>query len=116
MSLLSFSALAAFVVFTAVCSGSTDHFINSTKYNEGEYGRYVTQNFRTASVKAPKPNLMMPFSACDDGSKLFLSPRGMIPKGEGSEGPMIFDLKCANLKGTTSIQLILNQWRFCVDT
>lgn len=53
-------------------------FLKNNKYNEGEYGKYVTQKFRTSPIEPPRFNFMQPFSNCDDGSYLFISPRGNI--------------------------------------
>lgn len=52
--------------------------VQDADYNEGAYGRYVTQTFRSANVTVPRLNMDMPFSNCDDGSYLFVTPRGEI--------------------------------------
>ncbi|KAK5127382.1 hypothetical protein LTR85_006721 [Meristemomyces frigidus] len=48
----------------------------SVEYNEGAYGKYVLQNFTSADVSAPVLNTVKSFTNCDDGSYLFITPRG----------------------------------------
>lgn len=50
--------------------------LKNGKYNEAGYGRYVTQRFKTSPITPPRFNFMQPFSECDDGSYLFIAPRG----------------------------------------
>jgi hypothetical protein len=51
---------------------------NSQEYNNGQLGQYVTQTFVSTYVTAPKVNFAKSFTnpACDDGSYLFIAPRG----------------------------------------
>lgn len=51
-------------------------FLKNSKYNSGDYGRYITQSFKTSPITPPRFNFMKPFSNCDDGSYLFIAPRG----------------------------------------
>lgn len=83
-------ALLAFLALGTLGAGSKDAFVRSAQYDAGDYGRYVTQTFKSSKVKVPRPNMMMPFSACNDGMKLFVAPRGEMAAGEGARGPMIF--------------------------
>lgn len=53
-------------------------FLQNTKYNAGEYGKYVMQEFKTSHITPPRMNFMKPFTECDDGSYLFIAPRGNI--------------------------------------
>lgn len=65
---------------------STDHardltatgeaLLRDSAYNDGSYGRYVTQTFKSSNVSATRINMMQPFTGCDDGSYLFVTPRG----------------------------------------
>lgn len=52
--------------------------VNDIDYNNGAYGRYVTQTFTSANITVPRLNMDMPFTNCDDGSYLFVTPRGEI--------------------------------------
>ncbi|KAK4889247.1 hypothetical protein LTR27_011924 [Elasticomyces elasticus] len=87
------SALAAvcfLVTIFSLCNASRDSYHRSSDYNSGHYGTHVTQTFRSTTIKALQLNLMLPFSACDDdGSKLFLAPRGTRILSDSA--PMIFD-------------------------
>jgi hypothetical protein len=77
--------------FWHACHASKDAFFQSAEYNAEKYGRYVVQEFKSTTIRAAQPNIMKSFSNCDDGSKLFVAPRGTVPVA--SAGPMIFDLK-----------------------
>ncbi|KAF2167303.1 hypothetical protein M409DRAFT_66300 [Zasmidium cellare ATCC 36951] len=54
--------------------------IQDADYDRGAYGRYVTQTFRSASLTVPRLNMDMPFTNCNDGSYLFVTPRGEVVK------------------------------------
>jgi len=73
--LLVLLSLPAFLFPSAV---RADHegFFRNTEYNEGEFGDYVTQSFHTTDVTAPILNVNKPFTQCDDGSYIFITPRG----------------------------------------
>lgn len=58
------------------CRADDKMFLKNDKYNAGEYGKYVTQHFRTTPIEPPRINFMRPFTNCDDGSYLFITPRG----------------------------------------
>lgn len=79
-------------VFSLVCPCLADEvaFFESTKYNNGDYGRYVTQSFRSSEAIAPRLNFMKPFTNCDDGSYIFVAPRG----DAASPTPYILDARC----------------------
>lgn len=62
--------------FLCICLADQEPFFQSAEYNQGAYGKYVTQNFTSADVGAPVFNVMKSFTACDDGSYLFITPRG----------------------------------------
>lgn len=62
----------------APCLADDKMFLKNSKYNAGEYGKYVTQSFRTTPIEPPRINFMQPFTNCDDGSFLFIAPRGEI--------------------------------------
>jgi hypothetical protein len=51
---------------------------NSQEYERGQWGEYVTQTFVSSNVTAPKVNFAKAFTdpKCDDGSYLFIAPRG----------------------------------------
>lgn len=51
-------------------------FLHDLDYNDGSYGQYVTQDFKTSNASATRINMMQPFTSCDDGSYIFVSPRG----------------------------------------
>lgn len=60
------------------CRADDRTFLKNNKYNAGEYGKYVVQQFKTSPIEPPRFNFMQPFSNCDDGSYLFIAPRGEI--------------------------------------
>lgn len=64
-------------------------FIQDIFFNEGAYGLYVNQTFKSSNVIAPRINFDKPFSECDDGSYLFITPRGEATK----PNPVILDAK-----------------------
>ncbi|EMC95695.1 hypothetical protein BAUCODRAFT_499289 [Baudoinia panamericana UAMH 10762] len=74
------SLLSCFFVPILAAHSSADEppFFQSGEYNAGEYGKYVTQNFITANVTVPRLNVNRPFTNCDDGSYLFIAPRGEV--------------------------------------
>jgi hypothetical protein len=55
---------------------SEEVFTQDAKFNVGEYGRVVIQTFTSSNVAVPKLNMMKSFEACDDGSYIFVTPRG----------------------------------------
>lgn len=55
-------------------------FTNDADFNAGRYGYYITQTFKSSNVTAPRINMQKPFTACDDGSHLFITPRGELPE------------------------------------
>ncbi|EME47594.1 hypothetical protein DOTSEDRAFT_60029 [Dothistroma septosporum NZE10] len=65
-------------------------FYADSKFNSGAYGKYVTQKFiSNPEIKGvPVVNFMEPFSNCDDGSYLFVAPRGAVAQST----PMILDV------------------------
>lgn len=53
-------------------------FFADADYNNGQYGLYVTQTFKSINITVPRLNMQKPFTNCDDGSYLFISPRGNV--------------------------------------
>lgn len=51
-------------------------FIEDEDFNQAAYGNYVLQFFKSANVSVPRMNMMKSFTACDDGSYIFVTPRG----------------------------------------
>lgn len=51
-------------------------FFRDDDYNRARYGQYVSNSFKTENVTAPRLNIMNPLSKCDDGSYIFVAPRG----------------------------------------
>lgn len=73
--------LAPFLLLLASCApcrADEKMFLQNNKYNAGEYGKYVTQSFKTSPIQPPRFNFMQPFTDCDDGSLLFIAPRGEV--------------------------------------
>lgn len=58
------------------CLADQEAFFQDEKYNHEDYGRWVTQKYKTSSIEPPRLNFMQPFTECDDGSYLFIAPRG----------------------------------------
>jgi hypothetical protein len=77
-SLLSLSCL---LLSLSTCRADEEPFYHDDKFNNGEYGRYVQQEFKTSDMVPPRINFMQPFNKpeCDDGSYIFVAPRGNVP-------------------------------------
>ena len=71
-------------------------FIADESYNSGDLGRYVTQSYKTTKEIAPRFNINLPFTNCDDGSYIFIAPRGWVPDATlyiiDAEGNMVWTL------------------------
>ncbi|GIZ37054.1 hypothetical protein CKM354_000051700 [Cercospora kikuchii] len=74
----------------APCLADQVAFHADSQYNDGTYGSYVTQTFKSHPqvTAVPIVNFMKPFTSCDDGSYLFLAPRG----DAADATPMILDV------------------------
>ncbi|KAK3669909.1 hypothetical protein LTR78_010220 [Recurvomyces mirabilis] len=74
----AFLGCLAFLLMTFIpdCEAHNEALQQSNEYNYGVLGPYVTNSFVSTDVTAPKLNFMKPFTACDDGSYIFLAPRG----------------------------------------
>ena len=53
-------------------------FVQDDDYNQAAYGGYVLQTFKSTDVGVPRLNMMRPFTACEDESYVFVTPRGEI--------------------------------------
>lgn len=75
------SVLVSLLLTTTTCLADLTPFQHNEKFNKGRYGDYPTQTFRSnpAVTMVPQVNFMKPFTNCDDGSYLFLAPRGNTP-------------------------------------
>ncbi|KAK4544628.1 hypothetical protein LTR36_004200 [Oleoguttula mirabilis] len=78
----------AFSFLLGPCLADVQPYSNSAEYDKGDYGRWVTQTFLSSQVIAPVLNVRKPFTECDDGSYLFVAPRG---GGVAKATPMILD-------------------------
>lgn len=71
-------------------------FIADAVYNSGDLGRYVTQSYKTTKEIAPRFNINLPFTNCDDGSYIFIAPRGWVPDATlyiiDADGNMVWTL------------------------
>ncbi|KAK4903430.1 hypothetical protein LTR27_000361 [Elasticomyces elasticus] len=65
-------------LFILSTAAHDEAYHDSGRYNAGQHGDYVEQRFVSTNVKAPKLNFMRPFTKCNDGSYLFLAPRGSV--------------------------------------
>lgn len=45
---------------------------------EGKHGTYPKHHFKTSVIEPPRLNFEEPFSKCDDGSYMFVAPRGNV--------------------------------------
>ncbi|WPH03451.1 putative oxidoreductase [Acrodontium crateriforme] len=75
--------------FLSLALGDLAVLDNNAEYNDGRFGPYVTQSYRSSDVNSPRLNFMKPFTSCDDGSFLFVAPRG----GKAGSKPYILDAK-----------------------
>ncbi|KAK3629071.1 hypothetical protein LTR56_006532 [Elasticomyces elasticus] len=65
-------------LFILSTAAHDEAYHDSGRYNAGQYGDYVEQRFVSTNVTAPKLNFMRPFTNCNDGTYLFLAPRGSV--------------------------------------
>lgn len=88
MRLVPLIALLALVAIQ--CQADQAPFYADSKYNDAEYGFYVTQTFKSSPqvTGVPVVNFMEPFTRCDDGSYLLITPRGKVAEST----PMILDV------------------------
>lgn len=88
MRLVPLTALLALVAIP--CQADQAPFYADSKYNDAEYGFYVTQTFKSSPqvTGVPVVNFMEPFTRCDDGSYLLITPRGNVAEST----PMILDV------------------------
>lgn len=88
MRLVPLIALLALVAIP--CQADRAPFYADSKYNDAEYGFYVTQTFKSSPqvTGVPVVNFMEPFTRCDDGSYLLITPRGKVAEST----PMILDV------------------------
>lgn len=88
MRLVPLIALLALVAIP--CQADQAPFSADSKYNDAEYGFYVTQTFKSSPqvTGVPVVNFMEPFTRCDDGSYLLITPRGKVAEST----PMILDV------------------------
>lgn len=88
MRLVPLIALLALVAIQ--CQAGQAPFYADSKYNDAEYGFYVTQTFKSSPqvTGVPIVNFMEPFTRCDDGSYLLITPRGKVAEST----PMILDV------------------------
>lgn len=66
------------LLFLSSCLADHPVYINSAAYNNGSLGAAVNQTFQSSPVTAPVLNSRKPFAGCDDGSYLFIAPRGEV--------------------------------------
>ena len=73
--------LSSFALLFAQCWADAEPYYRNDEYNEGAYGRYVQQEYKTSDIAPPRINFMQPFNKpeCDDGSYIFVAPRGNVP-------------------------------------
>ncbi|KAF2765508.1 hypothetical protein EJ03DRAFT_330895 [Teratosphaeria nubilosa] len=69
-------ASLSFLVSLPFSFADHEGFYQNEDYNAGKFGWYVRQGFKTTTVTAPVLNVNTPFTECDDGSLLFIAPRG----------------------------------------
>lgn len=88
MRLVPLIALLALVAIP--CQADQAPFYADSKYNDAEYAFYVTQTFKSSPqvTGVPVVNFMEPFTRCDDGSYLLITPRGKVAEST----PMILDV------------------------
>lgn len=72
------------------CLADQTPFYSDSAYNSGKLGKYVTQTFLSNPqvTQVPIVNFEKPFTNCDDGSFLFVAPRGVVARST----PMILDV------------------------
>lgn len=90
MSLITAALLSALLSLPPSCLADVTPFYANHKYNEAAFGPYVTQTFKSNPqvTSVPIVNFMKPFANCDDGSYLFIAPRGQV----ADSTPMILDM------------------------
>lgn len=59
-----------------VTSTEAPPYDNDPDYDEGKYGGYPIQNYKSSDITAPRYNILQHSPKCDDQLFTFLSPRG----------------------------------------
>ncbi|KAF2161150.1 hypothetical protein M409DRAFT_69991 [Zasmidium cellare ATCC 36951] len=95
---MSLAALALLFLST-ICLADVTPFYANDKYNKGSFGKYVTQTFKSNPEVTAVPiiNFMKAFTNCDDGSYLFVAPRGAVAPST----PMILDMRGSPIWAST---------------
>ncbi|KAB8073765.1 ASST-domain-containing protein [Aspergillus leporis] len=80
-------ALTATLAFTPI---QADHgpYIQSTAYDDGKFGEWPTETYRSSPIVGPALNYLQYSDECKDGLYTFIAPRG---NKVGNPGPMILD-------------------------
>ncbi|KIX01845.1 uncharacterized protein Z518_09572 [Rhinocladiella mackenziei CBS 650.93] len=85
--------LGTMVALAGLILADQDPFINSQAFDDGEFGKYPTQEYKTSDIHGPRPNFLTHSGSCyNDGLYVMTTPRGYAVT---SCGPMITDEKGA---------------------
>ena len=66
------------VLWALVCRADQPSFYKDVEFMDGGRGTYPKHHFKTSIIEPPRMNFEEPFSKCDDGSYIFVAPRGNV--------------------------------------
>lgn len=84
------STLSSLLLFTAATNADLLPFIADNAYDNGDFGSYPYQEYKSSPLKGPRVNILATSDRCTGGDELlFLNPRGrsVVP----GPNPMILD-------------------------
>lgn len=81
-----------FLLVTAISRtiADADLFFNDAAFDEGAYGPYPLQTYKSTDLQSPRPNVLRWERECEDGLYTMLTPRGVRV---AEPGALILDSK-----------------------
>ena len=64
-------------------------WINATRYDDGEYGPYPFQTFKTGNFVAPRPLLKIQSDRCATDLLTFIAPRGYVDPARSAQATIL---------------------------
>jgi hypothetical protein len=71
-------------LYAGVADAEQQIYLSSEGYDQGHFGVYPVQHFKSVQLSAPRPNIVHQDSRCSKSLMTFLSPRGY---GEQAKNP-----------------------------
>ena len=88
---MRWSTVSTLVALASVTVADQEPFIKSSAFDNGEFGEYPVQEYKTTEIRGPHPNFLAQSGSCSsDGMYVMTTPRGYGVPDKGL-GPMITD-------------------------